>query len=134
MDSNIEMNNKNVVFFSPHGSIWQHSFPESILADHLKKIGYAKYEDVDSFIKEDKTTSKLMKTEFPMVKIWIKKIKNFVIDLKYKFFDEAEMEKIRAEEGEKKADREKKKLEKQKRKLELGEIDKPKKLKKEVKP
>lgn len=39
MDSNIEMNNKNVVFFSPHGSIWQHSFPESILADHLKKLG-----------------------------------------------------------------------------------------------
>ncbi len=33
------MNNKNVVFFSPHGSIWQHSFPESILADHLKKLG-----------------------------------------------------------------------------------------------
>jgi len=102
--------------------------------EHLKKIGYAKYEDVDSFIKEDKTTSKLMKTEFPMVKIWIKKIKNFVIDLKYKFYNPDEMEKIRKEEGEKKAEREKKKLEKQKRKLELDEIDKPKKLKKEVKP
>jgi hypothetical protein len=33
------MKNKNVIFFSPHGSIWQHSFPESILADHLKKLG-----------------------------------------------------------------------------------------------
>lgn len=40
MDSNIIAGNKKLLFFSPHGSIWQHSFPESILADHLKKIGF----------------------------------------------------------------------------------------------
>jgi len=40
MDSDIKANNKKLLFFSPHSSIWQHSFPESILADHLKKMGF----------------------------------------------------------------------------------------------
>lgn len=97
--------------------------------EHLKKIGYAKYEDIDSFIKEDKTTSKLMKTEFPMVKLWLKKIENFIIDLNFKFYDEEEMTKLRRTEAEKKEEREKRKLEKDKRKLEIENIET-----KEVKP
>ena len=40
MDSDLKASNKKLLFFSPHSSIWQHSFPESILADHLKKMGF----------------------------------------------------------------------------------------------
>ena len=40
MYSDLKASNKKLLFFSPHSSIWQHSFPESILADHLKKMGF----------------------------------------------------------------------------------------------
>ena len=103
--------------------------------EYLEKIGYAKYQDIDSFIKEDKTTSKLMKTEFPMVKIWLKKVPNFTIDLKYEFLSEDKIKQKQEEAMKLKEEKDKKKLERQKRKIELGEVEKPKETKpKETKP
>jgi superfamily II DNA or RNA helicase len=107
--------------------------------EYLEKIGYAKYEDIDSFVKEDETTSKLMKTGFPMVKIWLKKVPNFTIDLRFEFLSEDKIKQKKEEAIKLKAEKDKKKLEKDKRKLEISKEVKPKKEKvikevKEVKP
>lgn len=83
--------------------------------NHLEKLGYAKYEEIKSFIKEDKTTSKLMKTSFPMVKIYMKKIENFEIDLRFKLLNEDEIKKLKEEASIKKEEREKRKIEKSKK-------------------
>jgi hypothetical protein len=76
-----------------------------------------------------------MKTEFPMVKIWLKKVPNFTIDLKYEFLSEDKIKQKQEEAMKLKEEKDKKKLERQKRKIELGEVEKPKETKpKEVKP